>query len=121
MGNEHDHAKIVAAREKVRKDSLSIDYCGNAHVLNAAGTPMMRPLPFNSLAMDTLLPGEFSTSSTSGIASPTLTKAREDAWKGRRATALEPAKSVRRAANMVCLRATTRISTGCSGRRRQLV
>ena len=42
----------------------------------AAGTPMIRPLPdASSLDRLTLLPGESSNSSTSGIASPTLTYA----------------------------------------------
>lgn len=50
-------------------------------VLKAAGTPTMTPLPVNSLAMLTLLPGESSTRSTLGMASPTLTKAGRVAWK----------------------------------------
>ena len=45
------------------------------NLLKAAGTPMIKPLPLSSFAMDTLLPGEFSINSTSGMASPTLTKA----------------------------------------------
>ena len=48
--------------------------CGKDDILNAAGTPIMRPLlPASSLARLTVLPGESSTSSTVGIESPALT------------------------------------------------
>lgn len=51
----------------------------------AAGTPMMRPLPVrSSRASETRLPGENSASSMSGIASPTETDWREEAWNRRR-------------------------------------
>jgi hypothetical protein len=49
---------------------------GFGSVLKAAGTPMMTPLPWSSLAMLTLLPGEVSTRSMFGMASPTWTLAR---------------------------------------------
>ena len=50
----------------------------------AAGTPIIRPLPFNSWARLTLLPGLPSISSTSGMLSPTLTKCVAEAWKAAR-------------------------------------
>ena len=52
------------------------------HLQNAAGTPMMSPLPdVSSLERLTLFPGEPSTRSRSGMRSPTLTKAGLVAWK----------------------------------------
>jgi hypothetical protein len=50
-------------------------------VLNAAGTPMIKPLPLSSLRRLTLWPGEFSTRSTSGSGSPTATHAGDEVWK----------------------------------------
>jgi hypothetical protein len=54
-----------------------------AILLKAAGTPMMRPLPLRTLLMETLLPGESSINSMSGIESPTLTMMGDDAWNER--------------------------------------
>lgn len=54
---------------------LSVD------LLKAAGTPMMRPLPFITFARLTLSPGLLSTKSTEGIESPTLTILALVAWK----------------------------------------
>lgn len=68
-------------------------------LLNAAGTPIIKPLPFSSLASESLLPGELSMSSTSGMASPTLTFRRDAAEKARAERGMEGAK--RRAANIV--------------------
>lgn len=69
------------------------------HLLNAAGTPTMTPLPESSLARLTLLPGEFSTRSMLGMESPFRTKAGAVLWKG-----ATPARgrrvARRRAANM---------------------
>lgn len=50
-------------------------------ILKAAGTPMIRPLPFRTLDRLTLFPGDDSMSSTSGMLSPALTKARAEEWK----------------------------------------
>jgi hypothetical protein len=44
---------------------------------------MMRPLPLRTLGMETLLPGESSINSMSGIESPTLTMMGDDAWNER--------------------------------------
>ena len=45
-----------------------------SNLLNAAGTPIISPLPVSSLAKLTLFPGEFSVkTSRSGIASPAWT------------------------------------------------
>ena len=55
---------------------------GEKNVLNAAGTPMMRPLPLSSVERLTLSPGEPSTRSTLGILSPTLTMVAAVVWKG---------------------------------------
>lgn len=52
------------------------------YVLNAPGTPMMRPLEEDSsLARLTLLAGEPSVRSRFGIESPALTKAGRVEWK----------------------------------------
>jgi len=59
---------------------LGLRWC----LLNAAGTPMTTPLPLSFLDKFTLLPGEFSMSSTSGRASPTCTKLLADEWKALR-------------------------------------
>ena len=74
------------------------------NILNAAGTPMITPLPFSSLARLTLLPGEFSTrTSRLGMASPFWTKAGVVLWK--RAARCDRARGRvfvrRRAANIV--------------------
>jgi len=54
------------------------------YVLNAAGTPMIKPLPLeSSLERSTLFPGELSCSSTLGIGSPALTMFAIDMWKER--------------------------------------
>ena len=50
------------------------------HVLKAAGTPMIKPLPVISLQRFTRLPGECSTRSTSGRELPTATQAGREAW-----------------------------------------
>ena len=59
---------------------------------------MIKPFPLSSFARLILLPGEFSMSSTSGMASPTLTKARGVEWKRREVASRT--KDTRRAANM---------------------
>lgn len=67
---------------------------------------MIKALPLSSLAIETLLPGEFSMSSTSGMASPTLTKARAEPWNERRGDARRAGRAevkVRRAVNMAVL------------------
>ena len=64
---------------------------------------MIKPLPLSSFAIETLLPGEDSWSSTSGIASPAFTNAGTEAWKEARCEALRRAgraEKVRRVANM---------------------
>lgn len=51
------------------------------HLLNAPGVPIIKPFPCSSFAKFTLLPGEFSVStSRSGKASPTLTKEGRVVW-----------------------------------------
>lgn len=55
------------------------------YVLNAAGTPTMRPLPRRAFERLTLLPGEPSMSSTSGMGSPTSTASLAEEWKRREA------------------------------------
>lgn len=72
-------------------------------LLKAAGTPMIRPLPLSSLAIETLFPGEFSMSSTSGMASPTLTQTRDEAWNERETEATPRRAEGKdfRAANMI--------------------
>ena len=56
-----------------------------SHILNAAGTPMIRPFPVSSLARLILLPGEPSVkTSKSGMRSPTFTKTGLEAWKAAR-------------------------------------
>jgi hypothetical protein len=73
------------------------------------GLPIIRPLPFlSSLAMLTLLPGEFSMSSTLGTLSPTATALRVEAWNGaalgaKRRRAAWRAGNRRRVANIVKL------------------
>lgn len=59
------------------------------NILNAAGTPITRLLPFNSRARFTLLPGEPSTRSTSGIGSPALTNAGAEVRKSWRRDGFE--------------------------------
>lgn len=62
--------------------AFSLQQAGNGDdCASSSCVPMMTPFPFSSLARLILLPGEFSMSSTSGILSPTLTKAREVEWK----------------------------------------
>lgn len=61
------------------------------HLLNAAGTPMTKPLSCTSLARLTLFPGEPSTRSTSGRRSPALTEGGRVAWNGR-----DPQRAARR-------------------------
>lgn len=55
--------------------ALRVDIVGHGgDLLNAAGTPMIRPLPeANSFAKLTLVPGVASVSSTEGIESPVFT------------------------------------------------
>lgn len=72
--------------------------------LNAAGVPMITPLPEISFDRFTLLPGEFSTrTSRSGTASPFCTKAGAVLWNGatRGMVARGARVARRRAANMV--------------------
>ena len=49
--------------------------------LKAAGTPTIKPFPVNCFERLTLLPGEPSTSSTSGSRSPVLTMMLGVDWK----------------------------------------
>src|SRR5699024_10216138 len=72
--------------------------CLLEHVpVKAPGTPTMYPLAvLNSSARLTLLPGEFSRSSTAGTSSPTLTQARGVAWKLRATPAAGRATATRR-------------------------
>lgn len=68
-------------------------------LLKAAGTPIMRAFSFVNSLKSTLLPGEFSTSTSRlGSLSPTLIKAREEIWKDRAGRAA--LKATRRMANM---------------------
>jgi len=69
---------------------------------------MISPLPFSSLAIDTLLPGELSTSSTSGMASPTFTDATGEARKVRAGAAAN--RAVR--AGIHALRKATMVKIG---------
>ena len=52
---------------------------GDDNLLNAAGTPMIRPFPFSSVARLTLFPGDPSTRSRLGMGSLILTYAGADA------------------------------------------
>ena len=82
--------------------------CIKSIVLKAAGTPMTMPLPLSSLARLTLLPGEFSTSSTSGRLSPTFTKAREVLWKLR-----EAVHGTERSGTLAVIRRAANILASC--------
>lgn len=55
------------------EENLGIFSIVRDHLLNAAGTPMITPLPANSLAKLTFVPGEPSCNSTFGTRSPTRT------------------------------------------------
>ena len=69
-------------------------------LLKAAGTPMMTPLPcLSSFDRFTLLPGESSTSSRSGIRSPTLTIAGLVGWRARVPTVTGAEATKRRVAS----------------------
>jgi hypothetical protein len=81
LSNEGKGAKTASADSHHRWDWVKLQHRQGVagHLLNAAGTPMMRPEP-SSLERLTLLPGLLSYRSMLGIESPALTMTAADEW-----------------------------------------